>query len=222
MNLRAILRRSMGWPTRETGFVLAGVRGSQGKWPGLEPRMLVEWILADGLPVRLGLQLHKFIWDPTTKGVWEARKTKREDNAETQRAQRFRRERSGIQQLRECMKDLMTIHEKRSCFERGDGLVRSTAIRASATARQALPCCMRATASDRSANGARSMTLQISTECGNGLSCNSITFVRLAAPPPPTRAFPFRKMDWCARPAGQRDSRNVRPFPECAFSFRGR
>jgi 7-carboxy-7-deazaguanine synthase len=41
----------------------------QGKWPGLEPRELVEWILADGLPVRLGLQLHKFIWDPTTKGV---------------------------------------------------------------------------------------------------------------------------------------------------------
>lgn len=41
----------------------------QGNWPGLEPRMLVEWILADGLPVRLGLQLHKFIWDPATKGV---------------------------------------------------------------------------------------------------------------------------------------------------------
>jgi 7-carboxy-7-deazaguanine synthase len=41
----------------------------QGKWPGLEPRMLVEWILADGLPVRLGLQLHKFVWDPATKGV---------------------------------------------------------------------------------------------------------------------------------------------------------
>jgi 7-carboxy-7-deazaguanine synthase len=41
----------------------------QGKWPGLEPRMLVEWILADGLSVRLGLQLHKFIWDPATKGV---------------------------------------------------------------------------------------------------------------------------------------------------------
>jgi 7-carboxy-7-deazaguanine synthase len=41
----------------------------QGKWPGLEPRELVEWILADGLPVRLGLQLHKFIWDPATKGV---------------------------------------------------------------------------------------------------------------------------------------------------------
>lgn len=41
----------------------------QGKWPGLEPRTLVEWILADGLPVRLGLQLHKFVWDPATKGV---------------------------------------------------------------------------------------------------------------------------------------------------------
>lgn len=41
----------------------------QGKWPGLEPRELVEWILADGLPVRLGLQLHKFIWHPAVKGV---------------------------------------------------------------------------------------------------------------------------------------------------------
>jgi len=41
----------------------------EGKWPGLEPRMLVEWILADGLPVRLGLQLHKFVWEPATKGV---------------------------------------------------------------------------------------------------------------------------------------------------------
>jgi len=40
-----------------------------GKWPGLEPRTLVEWMLADGLPVRLGLQLHKFVWDPATKGV---------------------------------------------------------------------------------------------------------------------------------------------------------
>ena len=41
----------------------------EGKWPGLEPRQLAEWILADSLPVRLGLQLHKFIWDPATKGV---------------------------------------------------------------------------------------------------------------------------------------------------------
>lgn len=41
----------------------------EGRWLGLEPRMLVEWILADGLPVRLGLQLHKFVWEPATKGV---------------------------------------------------------------------------------------------------------------------------------------------------------
>ena len=41
----------------------------EGKWPALEARPLAEWILADGLPVRLGLQLHKFIWDPAMKGV---------------------------------------------------------------------------------------------------------------------------------------------------------
>lgn len=40
-----------------------------GTWPGLEARELAEWIMADGLPVRLGLQLHKFIWDPAMKGV---------------------------------------------------------------------------------------------------------------------------------------------------------
>jgi 7-carboxy-7-deazaguanine synthase len=39
------------------------------KWPGLAARHLAEWILADNLPVRLGLQLHKIIWDPATKGV---------------------------------------------------------------------------------------------------------------------------------------------------------
>jgi 7-carboxy-7-deazaguanine synthase len=41
----------------------------EGKWVGLSARDLAEWILADRLPVRLGLQLHKFIWDPATKGV---------------------------------------------------------------------------------------------------------------------------------------------------------
>jgi 7-carboxy-7-deazaguanine synthase len=40
-----------------------------GKCEGLEPRTLVEWILTDGLPVRIGLQLHKFIWHPATQGV---------------------------------------------------------------------------------------------------------------------------------------------------------
>lgn len=40
-----------------------------GSWSGLDARLLAEWILADGLPVRLGLQLHKFIWHPSTRGV---------------------------------------------------------------------------------------------------------------------------------------------------------
>ena len=35
----------------------------------LDPRNLAEWIVADALNVRLGLQIHKFIWDPATKGV---------------------------------------------------------------------------------------------------------------------------------------------------------
>jgi 7-carboxy-7-deazaguanine synthase len=38
-------------------------------WSGLDARLLAEWILADRLPVRLGLQLHKFIWHPSTRGV---------------------------------------------------------------------------------------------------------------------------------------------------------
>ncbi|HET7185526.1 MAG TPA: radical SAM protein [Terriglobales bacterium] len=35
----------------------------------LDPRELADWIVADGLNVRLGLQIHKFIWAPETKGV---------------------------------------------------------------------------------------------------------------------------------------------------------
>jgi len=35
----------------------------------LDPRELADWIVADGLNVRLGLQIHKFIWSPETKSV---------------------------------------------------------------------------------------------------------------------------------------------------------
>lgn len=35
----------------------------------LDPRQLAEWMLEDGLEVRLGLQLHKYIWEPQMKGV---------------------------------------------------------------------------------------------------------------------------------------------------------
>ncbi len=40
-----------------------------GGWPGLESRALAQWILEEGLPVRLGLQLHKFIWPGVERGV---------------------------------------------------------------------------------------------------------------------------------------------------------
>jgi 7-carboxy-7-deazaguanine synthase len=35
----------------------------------LHPRTLSEWILADGVPARLQVQLHKYIWPPSTRGV---------------------------------------------------------------------------------------------------------------------------------------------------------
>jgi 7-carboxy-7-deazaguanine synthase len=35
----------------------------------LDPQELAEWMIADNAPARLGLQLHKFIWDPAVKGV---------------------------------------------------------------------------------------------------------------------------------------------------------
>ena len=35
----------------------------------LDPRELVAWVLADGLPVRVNLQLHKYVWGASTQGV---------------------------------------------------------------------------------------------------------------------------------------------------------
>ena len=35
----------------------------------LDARTLSEWMLADCLPARLQLQLHKYIWSPSTRGV---------------------------------------------------------------------------------------------------------------------------------------------------------
>ncbi len=35
----------------------------------MDSQLLVAWILRDKLPVRLNLQMHKFIWSPDTKGV---------------------------------------------------------------------------------------------------------------------------------------------------------
>lgn len=35
----------------------------------LHPRTLSEWMLADGVPARLQVQLHKYIWEPFARGV---------------------------------------------------------------------------------------------------------------------------------------------------------
>jgi 7-carboxy-7-deazaguanine synthase len=35
----------------------------------LDPRDLADWMLADNLNARLGLQIHKYIWEPQLKGV---------------------------------------------------------------------------------------------------------------------------------------------------------
>lgn len=35
----------------------------------LDPQELAEWIVADDVPVRFNLQIHKLIWDPAKKGI---------------------------------------------------------------------------------------------------------------------------------------------------------
>lgn len=37
--------------------------------PAVEPKALVEWLLASGLEARLSLQLHKLVWGATARGV---------------------------------------------------------------------------------------------------------------------------------------------------------
>ena len=50
-------------PSRCAAVLLSPVHGV------LEPRLLSQWMLEDDLPVRLQLQLHKFIWPADTRGV---------------------------------------------------------------------------------------------------------------------------------------------------------
>jgi 7-carboxy-7-deazaguanine synthase len=35
----------------------------------LHPRELAEWVLADHLPARVQIQLHKYLWGPDQRGV---------------------------------------------------------------------------------------------------------------------------------------------------------
>src|SRR5579872_4616506 len=45
----------------------SGVRDASNCLP--DPQQLAEWMLEDNVPARLGLQIHKLIWDPALKGV---------------------------------------------------------------------------------------------------------------------------------------------------------
>ena len=50
-------------PSKVAAVLLSPVHGV------LDPKSLSEWMLSDRLPARLQLQLHKYIWSPTTRGV---------------------------------------------------------------------------------------------------------------------------------------------------------
>jgi 7-carboxy-7-deazaguanine synthase len=55
--------RTRDLPSRTPNLLASTVFGR------LAPRDLVGWVLADDLPVRVQLQMHKYIWAPETQGV---------------------------------------------------------------------------------------------------------------------------------------------------------
>ena len=38
-------------------------------WGEVEPRELARWILEDGLPARVQVQLHKYLWPGAERGI---------------------------------------------------------------------------------------------------------------------------------------------------------
>lgn len=50
-------------------FRHVGMKGQTTGHLGIDPKLLVDWILEDKLPVRFQLQLHKFVWPPEQRGV---------------------------------------------------------------------------------------------------------------------------------------------------------
>jgi 7-carboxy-7-deazaguanine synthase len=50
-------------PGRVNAVLFSPVHGE------LDPKQLSEWVIADRLPVRVQLQVHKYIWSPDTRGV---------------------------------------------------------------------------------------------------------------------------------------------------------
>lgn len=66
---RGLVREGL-FPAREVLFSPAvAAAGMPGKFPGVEPRWLAERILEDRLPVRMQIQLHKYLWGADRKGV---------------------------------------------------------------------------------------------------------------------------------------------------------
>jgi len=59
---KAVLGRG-DWASRVAAILLSPVHGQ------LPPVELAAWVLADRLPVRVQLQVHKYIWEPGTRGV---------------------------------------------------------------------------------------------------------------------------------------------------------
>ena len=59
---RDVVRRE-DLPSRVNAVLFSPVHGE------LDARLLSEWVIADRLDVRVQLQLHKYIWTPSTRGV---------------------------------------------------------------------------------------------------------------------------------------------------------
>ena len=55
--------RARALPEKTPNLLASTVFGS------LLPRQLVAWVMEDALPVRVQLQMHKYIWSPETQGV---------------------------------------------------------------------------------------------------------------------------------------------------------
>jgi len=55
---------------RERGLFERGIKLlASSVWGKLAPKELVAWVLEDGLPVRVQVQLHKVIWGAEAEGV---------------------------------------------------------------------------------------------------------------------------------------------------------
>jgi 7-carboxy-7-deazaguanine synthase len=52
-----------GLAANAAAILLSPVHGA------MDPRQLAEWMLADRVPARLQLQIHKIVWTPETRGV---------------------------------------------------------------------------------------------------------------------------------------------------------